>query len=340
MGSCNFHIAKMEANERLTDGSKLTAEPNQLLNSLQARLSSHQLNRNEQASNTNLKEQANRRKTNLAKHMIDKKHKKSDGDILKTDEPNNTSDSTQHQTSRKTRIGNRVSVFRNEPTGPPGTYTRRVSNFGATGPLAGRNSVNVRKTSVVLTKFDEGMPIGGSRRVSQYSNTITPGSQYPPGRASHMSRRSIIPMDGIGVIDHKPWTIEDPDRRESKNNKVNSVARKISTNIKQTMLSKEEENMRRVGRLLWLFWSLSIILTVLTIIFNVYLDNSFLWLRILNAVLLLLVVMTAWVIPRKVLSDSFVKSLEKTRRFQNLQNVFIQKEIRDFNKELECSAYV
>ena len=46
-------------------------------------------------------------------HMIDKKHKKSDGDILKTDEPNNTSDSTQHQTSRKTRIGNRVSVFRN-----------------------------------------------------------------------------------------------------------------------------------------------------------------------------------------------------------------------------------
>ena len=46
----------------------------------------------------------------------------------------------------------------------PGTYTRRVSNYGATGPLAGRNSVNVRKTSVVLTKFDEGMPIGGSRK--------------------------------------------------------------------------------------------------------------------------------------------------------------------------------
>lgn len=28
---------------------------------------------------------------------------------------------------------------------------------------------------------------------------------------------------------YKPWTVEDPDRRESKNNKVNSVARKIST---------------------------------------------------------------------------------------------------------------
>jgi len=106
------------------------------------------------------------------------------------------------------------------------------------------------------------------------------------------------------------------------------------------MQSKEESNMKRVGRLLWLFWTLSLLLSILTVIFNYFLDDSFLWLRIINSIILLFVVMTAWVIPRKILSGTFQKSLEKTKRFQNLQNVFIQKEIAEFNKELECSAYV
>ena len=60
------------------------------------------------------------------------------------------------------QVGRRLTIGRPSRLQPSksGTFQRRVSNYGATGPLAGRNSVNVRKTSVVLTKFDEAMPIG------------------------------------------------------------------------------------------------------------------------------------------------------------------------------------
>ena len=35
----------------------------------------------------------------------------------------------------------------------------------------------------------------------------------------------------------------------------------------------------------------------------------------------------------------FRKSLEKSQRFQNLQNVFIQKEIQEFNRDLETQGF-
>merc|ERR1712159_560142 len=71
-----------------------------------------------------------------------------------------------HMSQPREDIGRRLTIGRAQHlhASKSGTYQRRVSNFGANGPLAGRNSVNVRKTSVVLTKFDEAMPIGSNVR--------------------------------------------------------------------------------------------------------------------------------------------------------------------------------
>ena len=45
-----------------------------------------------------------------------------------------------------------------------------------------------------------------------------------------------------------------------------------------------------------------------------------------------------WPILYGLNSQFFRKSLEKSQRFQNLQNVFIQKEIQEFNRDLETQG--
>ena len=109
------------------------------------------------------------------------------------------------------QVGRRLTIGRPSRLQPSksGTFQRRVSNYGATGPLAGRNSVNVRKTSVVLTKFDEAMPIGenfkaspsslkilflGSnvRRVSAINSNLQPNNQNMHNRrVSNIGRKSM-----------------------------------------------------------------------------------------------------------------------------------------------------
>ena len=73
------------------------------------------------------------------------------------------------------QVGRRLTIGRPSRLQPSksGTFQRRVSNFGATGPLAGRNSVSVRKTSVVLTKFDEAMPIGELKNIWDFREICT-----------------------------------------------------------------------------------------------------------------------------------------------------------------------
>jgi len=240
------------------------------------------------------------------------------------------------------QIGRRLTIGRPSRLNPSksGTFQRRVSNYGATGPLAGRNSVNVRKTSVVLTKFDEAMPIGSNvRRVSAINNNLQPNNQNMHNRrVSNIGRKSIIPMSDP-MLDpmNKPWTIENPERRESKNNAVANVIRKMSTNIRAAMSTKEEESMSRVSRFLWIFLILGAILAVgsaLLATFGIHIAA-----QISLSVVKLIVLILAWLLPRKILSKSFAKALEKSQRFQNLQNVFIQKEIQEFNRDLETQGF-
>jgi len=238
------------------------------------------------------------------------------------------------------QVGRRLTIGRPSRLQPSksGTFQRRVSNYGATGPLAGRNSVNVRKTSVVLTKFDEAMPIGSNvRRVSAINSNLQPNNQNMHNRrVSNIGRKSIIPMTDPMMKDQNPWTIENPERRESKNNAVANVIRKMSTNIKAAMSTKEEESMVRVSRFLWIFSLLCLLLSVASAIlavFQVHIAG-----QICLSLVKLIALILAWLLPRKILSKSFAKSLEKSQRFQNLQNVFIQKEIQEFNRDLETQG--
>jgi uncharacterized protein (UPF0147 family) len=238
------------------------------------------------------------------------------------------------------QVGRRLTIGRPSRLQPSksGTFQRRVSNYGATGPLAGRNSVNVRKTSVVLTKFDEAMPIGSNvRRVSAINNNLQPNNQNMHNRrVSNIGRKSIIPMTDPMMKDQNPWTIENPERRESKNNAVANVIRKMSTNIKAAMSTKEEESMVRVSRFLWIFSLLCLLLSAASAVlafFQVHIAG-----QICLSLVKLIALILAWLLPRKILSKSFAKSLEKSQRFQNLQNVFIQKEIQEFNRDLETQG--
>lgn len=224
------------------------------------------------------------------------------------------------------------------------TFQRRVSNFGAREPLSGRTSVSVRKSSVHLTKFDEGMPVGGgARRVSMLgaprNSQLLGSSRNPSRRMSHMSRRSVIPIETMNnpISENIQFALEEDGHMASKSKQVNDTVKRISDNIKNVMESKEEESMKRISRLMWIFWVITLVACVLSIV-SVLMEFP-LWARIGFSCLKVLSITLLYLIPRKILSSTFKKSLAKTQRFQNLQNVFIQKEIRDFNKELENHAF-
>jgi hypothetical protein len=256
---------------------------------------------------------------------------------------NKDEDKTDESVTRRLTTNNRISLrSRNSQgikSGNP-TYQRRISNYGANpNALSGRTSVNVRKASVNLSTFDEAMPIGGHVRrfsnMNQQTNLHT--NQNNNRRISHMSRRSIIPVSNMDNLNDGPWTVENEDRRISKSNKVGKAVRAISTNIKAAMVSKEEESMDRVFRFVWIFVLILVLLSggeVSLIIFDGPLSA-----RIILSLFQLITLALLLLLPRKILSQSFIKSLEKSQRFQNLQNVFIQKEIRDFNRELEVQGF-
>merc|ERR1711911_530192 len=90
--------------------------------------------------------------------------------------------------------------------------------------------------------------------------------------------------------------------------------------------------MVRVSRFLWIFSLLCLLLSAASGVlafFQVHIAG-----QICLSLVKLIALILAWLLPRKILSKSFAKSLEKSQRFQNLQNVFIQKEIQEFNRDL------
>jgi len=103
------------------------------------------------------------------------------------------------------------------------------------------------------------------------------------------------------------------------------------------MISKEEESMQRVTKFMWLFVFILLSLASGSILLTFF--NGNLSLKIIVSIFQIIFLLLLLILPRKVLSPQFIKALEKSQRFQNLQNVFIQKEIRDFNRELEVQGF-
>jgi len=214
-------------------------------------------------------------------------------------------------------------------------YSRRLSVAGQN--INKRKSVDVRKSTLQLSHYDELSPLAmpparGSFFGTLASDTINeemPGVRRYSRRVSHRapfgSPSMISPMQNAAV--------EEDDKVSE--TKIKTL-RKMSVKVTKQTTSKEELKIRRTFRLFIIFWSLAMSGAIYGIVRYILAKEKMKTTEnIVIIILQYILTMFAVITPKSILTKAFRDKVEKGQRFQNLRNVFLEKEIDEINKKLQ-----
>lgn len=226
-------------------------------------------------------------------------------------------------------------------------FSRRLSVTGANS----RKSVDVRGSSLRLSRYDEVSPLAAL-------STGNPSffSQFAPESLNEDGPRNSRRMSGYKMT-YKPiieplneategddnaspiQIISDKDNDQS-SKRLAKELRRLTNKIVERTTSKEEVKIRRTFRIFITVWLLGTATALYGIIKYVWRKNEINDIES-NIIIICQFVfaLIAIIIPRRILTKAFREKVEKSQRFQTLRNVFLEKEVDEFNKGLQSQGF-
>jgi len=248
-----------------------------------------------------------------------------------------------------------------ETLGPQRRYSHRLSTVAGTNK---RHSVEVRKSNLRLSAFDEVSPLAPSnqqltnankklhlkRFLNQISSEHEDETAQPRESITGVYRRkSFRPSIGLRTSHYRQMSTVEPLRNMDEavpnafhgrqSQMLTNKLRRLTLAVAQTTTSKEERKLIRTFRVFIAVWCLAFASSVYGVVRLFWrpfgeidgIDIEGIVVSVVQIILSVIVIL----MPRPLLTKKFRGRVAKNQRLQNLRNVFLEKEVEEFNKGLQ-----
>jgi len=245
-----------------------------------------------------------------------------------------------------------------EALGPQRRYSHRLSTVAGTNK---RHSIDVRKSNLRLSAFDEVSPLAPSNQqltnankklhLKRFLNQISSEQEDETAqpRESIYRRKSFRPSIGLRTSHYRQMSTVEPLRNTDEtvpnafhgrqSQMLTNKLRRLTMAVAQTSTSKEELKLIRTFRIFIAVWCLAFASSVYGVVRLFWrpfgeidgIDIEGIVVSVVQIIFSVIVIL----MPRPLLTKKFRGRVAKNQRLQNLRNVFLEKEVEEFNKGLQ-----